>query len=53
MSKISKHFTESEMQCKCNDCGNSCPMDTIFLILLDRVRFEAKSPIKRFALNHA
>jgi uncharacterized protein YcbK (DUF882 family) len=45
MSKISKHFSKIEMQCKCKNCGNSCPMDTVFMTLLDKVREECDAPL--------
>lgn len=45
MSKISKYFSEIELQCKCKNCGNSCPMDMVFLQLLDIVRKECGVPL--------
>lgn len=45
-NKISNHFTEKEMRCKCNNCGHSCPMDFIFLYFLDLVRDEIGNAIE-------
>jgi uncharacterized protein YcbK (DUF882 family) len=46
MSKyISKYFTQDEMQCSCEACGHSCPIDSIFLKNLDKLREESGGPL--------
>jgi uncharacterized protein YcbK (DUF882 family) len=46
MAKISKYFTEAEMECHGDDCcGNTCAMDSSFMALLDKVRDEIGQPM--------
>jgi len=43
---LSEFFTIKEMSCRGgNCCGHSHPMDSLFLILLDRVRKESGGPV--------
>ena len=36
--KMSKHFHIEEMECKCEGCGHSYPMDNRFMSNLDELR---------------
>lgn len=42
--KISDHFYEYEMQCKCGKFGHTCAMDSIFMTMLEKLR-ESTGPL--------